>query len=42
MPKILKRLNIGLEKVFPNLEDRLNHIFKEQLYGIAEPTTLRC
>ncbi|MBQ3683135.1 MAG: Eco57I restriction-modification methylase domain-containing protein [Succinimonas sp.] len=37
--EIAKRLIKGLEPVFPDLQERLNHIFKKQLYGIA-PTTL--
>lgn len=33
--EIAKRLLIGLEDKIPNLQDRINHIFKNQLYGIA-------
>lgn len=33
--EIAKRLIKGLEKDFPILEERLNHIFNNQLYGIA-------
>jgi site-specific DNA-methyltransferase (adenine-specific) len=33
--EIAKRLLKGLEKEIPNLHDRINHIFKKQLYGIA-------
>ena len=33
--EIAKRLNSGLEKEMPDQEKRLNHIFKNQLYGIA-------
>jgi len=33
--EIAKRLIDGLEKQIPNLKDRLEHIFKNQLYGIA-------
>ena len=33
--EIAKRLIGGLEKVYPNLNERLDHIFKTQLYGIA-------
>lgn len=33
--EIAKRLIIGLEPQFPNLQERLNHIFHKQLYGIA-------
>jgi site-specific DNA-methyltransferase (adenine-specific) len=33
--EIAKRLIIGLEKEIPSLEQRLNHIFTKQLYGIA-------
>lgn len=33
--EIAKRLIIGLEDEFPILEERLDHIFKNQLYGIA-------
>lgn len=33
--EIAKRLIDGLEPQFPNLNDRLNHIFKKQLYGIS-------
>lgn len=33
--EIAKRLLEGLEKQIPDLEERVNHIFKEQLYGIS-------
>lgn len=33
--EIAKRLIDGLEPQFPNLNDRLNHILKKQLYGIS-------
>lgn len=33
--EIAKRLIKGLEKQIPDLQERLNHIYKEQLYGIA-------
>lgn len=33
--EIAKRLITGLEKQIPNLQERLDHIFKTQLYGIA-------
>ncbi len=33
--EIVKRLNTGLEKEIPNLQDRINHILKNQVYGIA-------
>lgn len=33
--EIAKRLIKGLEKQIPNKQKRLNHIFKNQLYGIA-------
>ena len=33
--EIAKRLIKGLEDAIPNLQERLDHIFKEQLYGIA-------
>ena len=33
--EIAKRLIVGLESEFPNLEERLEHIFKKQLFGIA-------
>lgn len=33
--EIAKRLVDGLESQFPNLNDRLEHIFKKQLYGIS-------
>jgi site-specific DNA-methyltransferase (adenine-specific) len=33
--EIAKRLNSGLEKVIPNTQDRLNHIFEKQIFGIA-------
>lgn len=33
--EIGKRLIIGLEKEIPDLQERINHIFSKQLYGIA-------
>ena len=33
--EIAKRLLVGLEKKIPNLQDRINHIFTKQLFGIA-------
>lgn len=33
--EIAKRLNAGLEKEIPDKEKRINHIFKNQLFGIA-------
>lgn len=33
--EIAKRLNVGLTKVIPDHQKRLNHIFKNQLFGIA-------
>ena len=33
--EIAKRLIIGLEKDYPNLQERIDHIFHEQLYGIG-------
>ncbi|MDP2681350.1 MAG: Eco57I restriction-modification methylase domain-containing protein [Deltaproteobacteria bacterium] len=33
--EIAKRLMIGLEKVIPDKQKRINHIFKNQLFGIA-------
>ena len=30
-----KRLIVGLEPVFPDLQERIDHIFHKQLYGIA-------
>ncbi|MCX5751212.1 MAG: Eco57I restriction-modification methylase domain-containing protein [Candidatus Saganbacteria bacterium] len=33
--EIAKRLMIGLEKTIPNKQKRINHIFKNQLFGIA-------
>ena len=33
--EIAKRLIVGLEDKIPDLSERLEHIFKEQLYGIA-------
>tara|TARA_R110002073_G_scaffold325028_3_gene503468 strand:+ start:932 stop:2434 length:1503 start_codon:yes stop_codon:yes gene_type:complete len=33
--EIAKRLNKGLETQIPNQQERINHIFKNQLYGIA-------
>ena len=33
--EIAKRLIVGLERQFPDLQDRIDHIFHNQLYGIA-------
>lgn len=33
--EIAKRLLVGLEKKIPNLQERIDHIFHKQLYGIA-------
>jgi|GEM_PF-2399868 len=33
--EIAKRLNIGLEMVIPDKQERINHIYKNQLFGIA-------
>lgn len=33
--EIAKRLMLGLETKIPDKQDRINHIFKNQLYGIA-------
>ena len=33
--EIAKRLITGLEPIYPDLESRLDHIFREQLFGIA-------
>lgn len=33
--EIAKRLIKGLEDAYPDLEERLNHIYKKQLFGIA-------
>jgi len=33
--EIAKRLIVGLKDVYPDLQERINHICKEQLYGIA-------
>lgn len=33
--EIAKRLIIGLEPVYPDLQERTDHIFKKQLFGIA-------
>ena len=33
--EIAKRLMLGLETQIPNKQERINHIFKNQLYGIA-------
>lgn len=33
--EIAKRLLIGLEPIYPDLQERIDHIFHEQLYGIA-------
>ena len=33
--EIAKRLIVGLEPVIPDLQERLDHIFHKQLFGIA-------
>ena len=33
--EIAKRLLVGLEPKIPNLQERINHIFTKQIYGIA-------
>lgn len=33
--EIAKRLLVGLENKIPNLQERIDHIFHKQLYGIA-------
>lgn len=33
--EIAKRLIVGLEPVFPDLQERIDHIFHKQLFGIA-------
>lgn len=33
--EIAKRLIVGLEDIYPDIQKRVNHICKEQLYGIA-------
>jgi site-specific DNA-methyltransferase (adenine-specific) len=33
--EIAKRLIVGLEKEFPDKQERINHIYKNQLFGIA-------
>jgi len=33
--EIAKRLLVGLEPQFPDLQERINHIFKKQLFAIA-------
>lgn len=33
--EIAKRLLVGLEPIYPDLQERTNHIFKQQLFGIA-------
>lgn len=33
--EIAKRLLVGLEPLYPDLQERIDHIFHEQLYGIA-------
>ncbi|WP_207494521.1 Eco57I restriction-modification methylase domain-containing protein [Aridibaculum aurantiacum] len=42
--EMAKRLMKGLEKKIPNKQERINHIFSKQLYGIAitELTALLC
>ena len=33
--EIAKRLLVGLEQIYPDLQERIDHIFHKQLYGIA-------
>ena len=33
--EIAKRLIVGLEPLFPDLQERLDHIFRNQLFGFA-------
>jgi len=33
--EIAKRLDVGLEKAIPDRQERINHIFSKQLFGIA-------
>lgn len=33
--EIAKRLLVGLEPIYPDLQERIDHIFHKQLYGIA-------
>ena len=33
--EIAKRLDKGLEKEIPDRQERMNHIFQNQLYGVA-------
>lgn len=33
--EIAKRLIVGLESIYPNLQDRIDHIMQQQIYGIA-------
>lgn len=33
--EIAKRLDVGLQEVFPDRQERFNHIFANQLYGLA-------
>ncbi len=33
--EMAKRLMVGLEPIFPDQQERINHIFKNQLFGIA-------
>lgn len=33
--EIVKRLNLGLSKVIPNLDERIEHILTKQVFGIA-------
>ena len=33
--EIAKRLIVGLEPIYPNLQERIDHIMQEQLFGIA-------
>lgn len=42
--EIAKRLDSGLEQAFPDRQERMNHIFKNQVFGMAitELTSLLC
>lgn len=33
--EIAKRLNAGLEKIIPDKQERIDHIFKNQIFGIG-------
>lgn len=36
--EIVKRLNLGLQYVIPDLSERINHIFSKQIFGIGTET----